>query len=125
MSGISGTPRKFLLDGESFDLVSDSDFTKIPSKYEKEALLTSGDPIIKFKKRTQNIEGEVACNSKKLQSLKEKAESQADITISVTYADGSVDKGKGHISLDTYSAQDGKVKMTLIPSGDGWTFFEA
>lgn len=123
---ISGTPLKLLLDGESFDFICDADFTMIPSKYEKESMPTSGDPIIKFKSRTKDVEGEVSCSPAKLESLISKADSLADITVSFTVADGSTYKGQGHLNLDPHSYQDGKIKIKIIPSKkDGWTYFAA
>ena len=120
---VAGTLRKLLIDGESFDLIGDADFTMVGSKYEKESIMTSGDPIIKMKKRNEDVECEIACNSKKFESLKEKANSLVDKTISFTLADGSSYKGKGDVQLDTWSAQDNKVKAMLIPTSD-WTYFE-
>jgi hypothetical protein len=121
---VAGTPRKLLLDGESFDLIADADFTLVGSKYEKESIQTSGDPIVKTKKRSEDVEAEIGCNSKKFESLKEKANSLSDLTVSFTLADGSSYKGKGQIHMDTWSAQDNKIKIKIVPTSDGWTFFE-
>lgn len=122
---VAGTPRKLLLDGESFDLIADADFTLVGSKYEKESIQTSGDPIVKTKKRSEDVECEIGCNSKKFESLKNKANGLSDLTVSFTLADGSSYKGKGQIHLDMWSAQDNKVKIKIVPTSDGWTYFEA
>ena len=121
---VAGTPSKLLLDGESFDLISDAEFTIDRTAFTKEQIETSGEPIVKMKKNTQIVEGEVACNSKKYESLMNKVNGLADITLSITLADGSVYKSKGQVSAEPWSAQDNKCKIKIIPTtADGWTAF--
>ena len=121
---VAGTPKKLMLDGESFDVIAAAEFTLDRTKFKKEQIETSGEPIVKLKKNTQIAEAEIACNSKKYESLMNKVNSLADITISFTLADGSVYKGKGQVEAEAWAAQDNKTKIKMIPTAaDGWTAF--
>jgi hypothetical protein len=125
MGEATGTLRKVVLDGITYDVMADTNINFKHSNYEKEGTPTSGKTLIKMTKRIQNVESCVlGCTPDEMEDLSVKADSLTDITMAFTLADGTVYRGKGHIKFEGYESESGKVTLTLIPTGD-WTPFLA
>lgn len=125
MGEATGTLRKVVLDGVTFDVMSDANINFKRSKFEKEGQATSGKTLVKMTKRVQNVESvDLGCTPAEMEDIAAKADSIADITMSFQLADGSVYKGKGHVHFDGYESDTGKITLTLIPTGE-WTPFLA
>lgn len=120
-----GTLRKVVIDGVTFDTYPDVDITFNISRFTVEGMATTGRTLMKFTRRVQTIEGVVlATNPAEMVSLKNKADSLADKTLSLELADGSVFKATGQVNFENYTSQDGKSNVQLIPKND-WTEFLA
>lgn len=125
MSDAVGSLRKAVLDGTTYDVMSDTNINYKPSKFEKEGVPTSGRNLIKFTKRIKTVEScDLGVSVDEMEELSAKADSIADITMSFELADGSIYRGTGHIHIDGYESETGKLTLTLIPVGD-WTPFPA
>lgn len=125
MSLAVGSLRKVVLNGTTYDVMSDTNINFKRSQYEKEGVPTSGKNMIKFTKRVQTVEScDLGASVEEMEELAAKADSIADITMSFELADGSVYRGTGHINFEGYESETGKITLTLIPVGD-WTPFPA
>lgn len=120
-----GTPRSFNLDGISVEVAADANISFDFSKYDVEGQATTGDTMFVMKKKVPIMENvPVVMAGYKIALVKEKAESLSDITLSVTFADGTTYKGAGRIKADKWESETGKCNLTLIPKGD-WVPFNA
>ena len=125
MNDNSGTLRKCVLAGTSFDVFADVNVTFNRAKFETEGQATTGKTVFKMTKRVQTKEGlTLKCNPSEMEYLNELSDSLADITMSVEYADGSVYKATGRINFENWESETLKATVTLIPSGE-WTPFLA
>ncbi len=125
MAGNVGSIRKVVIDGITFDVPLDADITFNASQYTIEGVATSGDNMTKRTKRVQTIEGlTIATSAAEMITLRDKADSLADKTLSIELADGSVFKSSGQINFENYTSQDGKTAIQLIPR-KAWTEFLA
>lgn len=125
MSNISGTPRKVVLNGVTYDVPADANFTLNLSGYETEGQATSGRTMFKMTKKVKSTDSvTLSTNHDEADELRGLAESLADITMSVEYADGTVYKCSGKINYESFESESNKSMITLIPSdSDGWTKF--
>ncbi len=120
-----GTPRKVVLDGVTYDVMADTNITFNASKYEIEGQPTTGDALFKYTKRIPTMESlTIAATPAILEDVKEKADSLADKTMSVEFADGSVYKATGKIKLENWESETGKLTVQLVPKRD-WEPFLA
>lgn len=120
-----GSLRKVTIDGVSYDVMADTNITFKRSRFEKEGIPTSGNPLIKMTKRIQTVESvDLGCSVDEMEELSSKADSIADVTMAFELADGSIYRGTGHINFEQYESETGKITLTLIPVGD-WTPFPA
>jgi hypothetical protein len=120
-----GTPRKVVIDGVSYDVMNDTNITFNPTKYEVEGVATTGDTLFKRTKRVQSMEGvTISALPPILESLKDKADSLADKTMSVEFADGSVYKATGQINYENWESESGRATLQLLPKR-GWEPFLA
>jgi hypothetical protein len=122
----SGTPRKMIIAGVTYDVAADSNFTFNRSEFEKEGVATSGKTMIKMTRRVPTIESVTLITTlEEVEALKNVADSIADTTISVEFADGSVYKTTGQINFENYETEEGKSTFTIIPAKtkEAWTPF--
>lgn len=125
MGNISGTPRKVVINGVTYDVFADTNINLIPSKYEIEGLPTSGVTMYKMTKRVETAESlTLKTNPAEKEELKSVAESLADATLAIELADGSTFKASGKINYESFESEENKSTVQLIPS-DGWTPFLA
>jgi hypothetical protein len=125
MGNTVGTIRKIVLDGVTYDVPVDAKGTMKLSRFETEAQATTGDALFKMTRRNPAVEGlEISTTPSQMESLKAKAESLADVTMSLELADASVYKAVGRVNYDSYETETGKSKVTLMPKRD-WTAFLA
>lgn len=120
-----GSLRKVVLDGTTYDVMSDTNINFKPSNYEIEGVPTSGKNMMKMTKRVKTVEScDLGVNVDEMTELSGKSDGLADITMAFELADGSTYRGTGRIHIDSYESETGKMTLTLIPVGD-WTPFPA
>jgi len=123
MGRATGTPKKCVLDGVSYDLMAEVNLNFLRNKYTKEATTTSGQPLIKFLKRNPNIENvDLGCTPSEMENLKDKADQLVEMPIAITLADNSTYRCTGHIDFSGYESETGKITITILPVTD-WTPF--
>lgn len=122
---VSGSIRKVLIDGLSFNAASDANFAKTP-KVEKEAVPHSGGNMIKVTKASGNVEsGKLVCTPSEYETLEGKADEIPFYPMSYEMADGSVWRTEGTIVLDNYESEEHSVEITMIPGDGTWQLFAA
>ena len=125
MGDIAGTPRKCMIDGISFDVMADTDITQPGSKFLNESIPTSGRNMRKMTKRAQTREGLIiACNSSEAAILKGFADSEAEIPLSYTLADGSKYTSPGWIEFESVTSMENRGTIKLHEKED-WEPFIA
>jgi hypothetical protein len=125
MGNTVGSIRKVVIDGVTYDVIGDANAKHNASRFETEGVATSGKTMMKMKKRVPTIESvDLATFPADMVALKAKAESLADVTLSIEYADGSIFKSSGRINFESWESESGKSAVMLIPSKD-WTEFLA
>jgi hypothetical protein len=126
MAANSGSIRKLVLNGVSYDVPASANLTLNLSSFETEGIPTSGKTMFKMTRRVPTIEGvELNTTPREAETLKILAEGLADITIAVELADGSVYRGTGKINYENFETEENKSTLTLIPAKtkNAWTAF--
>lgn len=125
MSTNTGSIRKVVINGATYNAMSDANVTSIPSKYAIEAIPTSGGNMFKMTRRAKTKESvDLGVSQAELQALTAVSESLADCTMAIEFADGSIDRASGRIHIENYESETGKLSLTMIPKND-WTPFIA
>ena len=121
----SGSIRKVLIDGLSFNAAADGNFAKTP-KIEKEAVRHSGGNMIKVTLASGNVESvKLICTPAEFDTLEGKADEQGAFAMSYEMADGSVFRTSGEIMLGNYESEEHSVEITMIPETGSWDLFAA
>jgi hypothetical protein len=124
----SGTVRKVVINGVTYDVPADANITFNRASFEKEGIATSGKTMTKMTRRVPTMESVTLITTPdEMEELNDVAESIADATVSVELADGSVYKTSGQINYENYESEEGKSTITIIPAKtkDAWTPFLA
>ncbi len=124
----SGTVRKVVINGVTYDTPADINITFNRSSFEKEGVPTSGKTMVKMTRKVPIMESvPLIVTPAELEELNSVADSLADATVSVELADGSVYKTSAQINLDNYETEESKATITIIPAKtkDAWTPFLA
>lgn len=124
---ISGSIRKLVLAGVTFDVVADADLSEVGSQYENTAIQTSGRALRKMVRRTQSVDNvKIACNGAEKDMLKSYADKTDIITMCYQTADGSQFKTQGFIEFKSRTTADMTAEVTMIPTArNGWESFLA
>ena len=121
----SGSIRKSMLAGISFNVAADANPAKTP-EITKEAVPHSGGNMIKIVKAHGNVESlTVIVKDSEYATLKELSERLESITMSYEKADGSSWTSQGHINLDNYESEENRCDVTMIPESGTWELFGA
>ena len=122
---VSGSIRKVLIDGLSFNAAADGNFAKTP-KVEKEPVRHSGGNMIKVTLASGNVESvKLICSPAEYDILQGKADEQDSFAMSYEMADGSVWRTSGAIMLDNHESEENSVEITMIPETGTWDLFAA
>jgi len=122
----SGTLRKMVIGGVTYDVAADTNITFNRSEFEKEGIPTSGKTMIKMTRRVPTMESvTLITTTAEVEALKSVSDSIADTTISAEFADGSIYKTTGQINFENYESEEGKSTLMIIPAKtkDAWTPF--
>ncbi len=119
----TGSIRKVLIDGFSFNAAADANFAKTP-QIEKEAIRHSGGNATKVTLASGNVESmKLICTPVEYSILEGKAEDNSGFSMSYEMADGSVWRTSGAIVLGNFESEEHSVEITMIPSTGKWDLF--
>jgi hypothetical protein len=122
---VSGSIRKVLIDGLSFNAAADGNFAKTP-KLEKEAVRHSGGNAVKVTLASGNVESaKMICSPTEYATLESKADETGSFAMSYELADGSVFRSTGTFAMDNYESEENSVELTMIPETGSWELFAA
>ena len=117
-----GTIRKMTVEGISFLVPADANFSFKPSEYNNEAIATSGETIYKKTKVSPTLDMELIVNPTEMDVLVSYASQLGSLKISVVDAEGYTMRAEAQISIESYEKAENKAKLTVLPKG-GWTTF--
>ena len=125
MGNVTGTPRKVVLDGITFDVFADANITEIGSAYENENIPTSGKNMLKKIRRSQNRESVVvAANGAERDVLRTLSERTIPFSISYELASGDIYRATGFIEFENRETEENRATIQLLPENE-WTAFLA
>ena len=117
---VSGSIRKVLINGLSFNAAADANFAKTP-KLEKEAIPHSGGNMVKVTNASGQVESvKLTCTPIEHDILEGFADDLNSFSMSYEVADGSVYRTTGTIMLDNYESEENSVEITMIPESRTW-----
>ncbi len=120
-----GTPRKVTLDGITFDVMADTNISEMGSRFENEAVPTSGRTMKKMTRRSQGAESiTLACNGEERTLLREFDERTESFPMSYELASGDVYRTTGFIAFENRETEEHRATIQMHPAGvDGWEEF--
>lgn len=122
---VSGSIRKLTLDGVTYDVLGDANFSETGSGFESDAVPTSGDNIHKMTKRAKKVEGVVVgCNGTERDALEALADRTTDFPMSYETASGDVYRAQGWIEFENRETEENRASIQLHPRKK-WTSFIA
>lgn len=120
-----GTMRSVTINGTVFLTAGDVDASILGSDFEVEGIPTSGPPVYKYTKRTQNITGlTLILSGDEYEELRNVADSQIEVTLAIENAQGNSYQSTGRIMLNELTTQENRCDVDLIPSAP-WAYFKA
>lgn len=115
---VSGSLRKVLIGGVSYDVASDVSAEFKPSRFEKENMATSGDNLTKYTLVSQDITGiDLVVPPLDKDVLQLVVDSTIAVPVSLTLADDSVFAGIAHVNAETWSTEELRQTISLLPVG--------
>jgi hypothetical protein len=125
MADIPGTPKKLVVDGNTFFYMADADPTLGKPRYAITPLPHSGGTMHQMVAQDTGSGGNrIKCNGAEAVLLKGIAERTESYPISLTMLSGDVFRCTGKITYENYSAQTNSAEVTAIPDVD-WEQFLA
>jgi hypothetical protein len=122
---IAGSNRKLTIEGVSYEIAADANFSEMISSFENSMIPTSGSNMRKMIKRVNTVEGVVlVTDADERIALKSVADSIDDVKLSYTNAAGDTYKATGAIEVETNETEENRTNCILLPRGD-WTPFVA
>lgn len=127
MGDIVGTPRKVTLDGITFDVMADANFSEMGSGNEKEGVPTSGRTLQKITKRSKTVESvTLACNGDERSVLEELDSRLVNFPMSYENAAGDVYRSVGFIWFENRETENNSATIQMHPAEDNkWEAFIA
>jgi hypothetical protein len=122
---IVGTPRKFTINGISFDVDAEASISWSATIWENSMLPTSGKGIMKKVKRIPSMESvTLVVSMEEVDMIRVMSDELKEHKFGVVFADGSEAKAEGAIVPEQYESGEGKFTIQVQPSGD-WTIIPA
>ena len=120
---IGGSIRKLTIEGVSFDVAADANFTEIFTNYENSMIATSGGAMRKMLKRIPSVEGVVLVTDSD-ERLVLKAFAEGLDLVKITYTNAAKDsyRCEGTIEIENNETEENRTSTTIQPVGD-WTKF--
>lgn len=120
----SGTPRKVTLDGETFNVATDANFSQNPGQA-KEGIRHTGGTMMKTTLEVETVESvTLIVDGTQFSSLKEKSKRDVNFPMSYEEASGDIYRAVGAINLDARETEENRIDVMLIPDGE-WEPFLA
>lgn len=120
---VTGSIRKFTVEGISFRVMADSNFSRRPINVENTMIATSGKAMQKKTRMVPALEGVVlAVNAEEMESLKSFAEGLEPIKVTYQTAAGDEYRCTGQINIEAHESEEGRATVTVAPQDD-WTAF--
>jgi len=122
---VSGSVRKFTIEGVPFRVSADTNVSRKPSNIENDMVPSSGKGMRKVTRVTPKAEGfNLLVNAEEVEALKSFAESLDNIKVSYETAAGDLYRCVGQIEMEAQETEENKVTVTVLPEED-WTAFTA
>ena len=124
----SGTIRKLVLDGVSYDVPADINITFNRSSFEIEGVPTTGRTMFKMTRRVPTQEGVVVMTDPaEAEALNDLSERLDSFPIAVTLADNSTYRTTGKINYENWETEENRSSIMIIPDKtvNAWTPFLA
>ena len=128
MGNSSGTIRKLLINGVSYDVPADINITFNRSSLTIEGMPTSGRTMFKYTRKIPTMEGVVIeAGPAEAEALAAGAEVLADKTFAVELADGSTYRTTGRYNYENWETEENRHAIIIIPNKtkNAWTPFVA
>jgi hypothetical protein len=120
---VSGSLRKFTVEGQSFAVAADANVTETITNFENAMVATSGAAMRKMTKRVPIREGLILIvNADERVDLIAYSESLDDLQISYTNAAGDEYKCQGTIEIENSETEENRLTCQIHPR-DGWETF--
>lgn len=115
----TGTVRKVLIDGISYDAAGDADLNETLTKFENSLIITSGKAVIKQEKRAQLVEDVVLItDGNARQRLTSFADDGGEGPMSYTNRAGDVARFTGTINVDNNQTMESRTTISFLPTED-------
>lgn len=122
---VSGSIRKFTVEGISYRVTADTNVSRRPTNVENTMIATSGKAMQKKMRVTPSAEGfNLAVNAEEMEALKSFAEGLDVVKVTYTTAAGDQYRCTGQIQIEAHESEEGKATVTVHPEED-WTMFPA
>lgn len=123
---VTGTPKKVVLDGVTFNVFADTNIKATPSAYENTAIPTSGPNIRKMVKRAEVREGiTLVADGSEQEALKELAERTSDFPMAYETASGDVYRAVGWIEFESHETEENRATISMHPRRDWEAFLKS
>ena len=125
MARVSGSIRNVTINGVTYDVLADANFSETGSRFENEGIATSGETIRKMTRRVPQVESVIvkAAGADK-ERLKGIADGIDDVSMSYETAAGDVYRATGFIEFENRETEENRATLTMIPRQD-WRAFLA
>jgi len=122
---VSGSVRKFTVEGISFRVAADANLSRRPIAVENSMVPTSGKSMQKKVKMVPVLESVVLIvNAEEMESLKSFAEGLDVIKVTYQTAAGDEYRCTGQINVEAHETEENRANCTVHPEED-WTPFLA
>jgi len=121
---ISGSNRKLTVEGISFNVAADANFTEMVSRFENSIIPTSGKGMRKMVRRVTTTEGVVlVTNSADRATLKSFSEALDLLQLTYVNAAGDTYRCTGALEIENNETEENRTSCQLLPQDD-WTLFQ-
>jgi hypothetical protein len=115
----TGTLRKFVAKGISFDVAADADLEETITQFENTLIVTTGKSVIKQEKRAQQVGGLVLITSgADAEILRDIADSGQEISMSYTKRSGDTYRLTGTFNVENNTTMESRTSLILLPTSE-------
>ena len=119
---VSGTPRRVTLDGVTYNVAFDANFSQTPP-VNTEGIRHTGGTMMKKTLAVGQVESvTLIVTSSQNAQIEELAKRNVNFPMSYELGSGDVYRAEGQINLDNRETEENRRDITLIPDGDWQPF---